>query len=197
MKHLYFLLLFFSINSFSNGSYQSFIVKNGGTKIIINPNFFRIDSNEKNVFYKLESSEAEKKISFNEIDYIIIGKVKFKTFKLDNLKDIDGYFVLSETASKSLIVSTKLSGEEDSNLVNYVFYILDTHNNILESLQFDNLKKPKSVSVRSDIFSKIKFYFSDCKLLMDRISSFDNTSFENQNIDILGFFDTPVYIDCL
>jgi hypothetical protein len=183
------------MNSFSMDSFQSFILKREGTKISINPNFFRIDSNEKTVLYKLENSEAEKKISFKDLDYIIIGKIKFKTFKLNNSKEVIGYFVLSETASKSLIFSSM--SEDDSNISNYVFYILDSNCNILESLQFDNLKKAKSVSIRAEIFSKIQFYFNDCKLLMDRISSFDNTSFQNLNLDILGFFDSPVYFECL
>ena len=56
------------------GFIQSFIFKNGGTKVSINPNYFRIDSAEKTVFYKLENSEAEKKISFKDFDFIIIDK---------------------------------------------------------------------------------------------------------------------------
>ena len=127
----------------------------------------------------------------------LLGRINLKRLKLNNSKEINGYFVLSETASKSLILSSTASDDEDSNLVNYVFYIIDLNNNILDSLQFDNLKKPKSVTVRGDIFSKIQFYFKDCNLLMDRISSFDNTSFQNFNLDILGFFDSPIYFDCL
>src|SRR6187402_3030310 len=173
MKHFYFLILLFSLNSFSTESLQSFILTNTGTKIIIKTNFFRIDSFEKTVFYKLENSEVERKISFKDFDYILVGKNKFKTFKLNNSKEINGYFVLSESASKSLIFSSIASEDEDSNLVNYVFYILDSNSNILDSLQFDNLKKTKSVSGRADIFTKIQFYFKDCKLLMDRISLFD------------------------
>ncbi|HEU4790117.1 MAG TPA: hypothetical protein VFS71_10555 [Flavobacterium sp.] len=197
MKHFYFLILLFSVNSFSMESFQSFILTNSGSKIAIKTNFFRIDYVEKTVFYKLENSEIEKKISFKDFDFILIGKNKFKTFKLNNSKEINGYFVLSETASKLLILSSTSSDDEDSNLVNYVFYIVDSNSGILDSLQFDNLKKPKSVSVRGDIFSKIQFYFKDCNLLMDRISSYDNTSFQNLNLAILDFFNSPVYIECL
>jgi hypothetical protein len=185
------------LNSFATESFQSFILKKEGAKININPNFFRIDSAEKTVFYKLENSEVERKMSFKDFDYILIGKNKFKTFRLNNSKDINGYFVLSESSSKSLIVSSAPADDEDSKLVHYVFYIVDSNSNILDSLQFDNLKKSKSALVRDDIFSKIQFYFKGCKMLMDRISSFDNTSFENLNMDILGFFDSPVYIECL
>jgi hypothetical protein len=197
MKNFYFLIVLLSINSYSIESFQSFILTNSGSKIAIRTNFFRIDYDEKTVFYKLENSELEKTISFKDFDFILIGKNKFKTFKLNNSKEINGYFVLSETPSKSLILSSSPSEDEDSNLVKYNFYIIDLTGNILESLQFDNLKKPKSVSVRGDIFTKIQFYFKDCNLLMDRVSSFDNTSFENLNLDILNFFNSPVYIECL
>jgi len=162
---------------------------------MIRTNFFRIDYVEKIVFYKLSNSEAENKMSFKDFDYIIIGKNKFKTLKLNNSKELNGYFVLAESSSKSLFVSS--ISDEDDSVMHYVFYIMDSKNVVLDSLQFDNLKKPKSASVRGDIFTKIQFYFKDCNLLMDRISSFDNTSFENFNLDILGFFDTPVYFECL
>src|SRR6478609_908688 len=188
MKHFYFLiLLLFSINSFSMESFQSFILKNEGTKISINPNFFRIDYVEKTVFYKLENSEAERKISFKDFDYILIGKNKFKTFRLNNSKEIKGYFVLSEIGSKSLIITS--TSDEESNVVNYDLLIVDSNDTILDGLQFDNLKKPKSISVRADIFSKIQFYFKDCKLLMDRMSSLDTISSQNLYLNILRLFD--------
>ena len=63
-------------------SFQSFILTNSGSKIAIKTNFFRIDYAEKTIFYKLENSEIEKKISFKDFDFILIGKNKFKTFKI-------------------------------------------------------------------------------------------------------------------
>jgi hypothetical protein len=185
------------MNSFSMESYESFILTNSGAKINIKPNFFRIDSSEKIIFYKLSNSEAEIKMSFKDFDYILIGKNKFKTFKLNNSKEVNGYFVLSQTPSKTLILSSRSDEDEESNLVYYVFYILDLNNNIIDTLQFDNNKKAKSALIRADIFLKIDFYFSDCKSLINRISLFDNTSTQNLNLDILGFFDSPVYIECL
>lgn len=177
-------------------SFQNFILTKGGIKITIKANFFRIDSYEKIIFYKLSNSDTESKMSFKDFDYIVIGKNKFKTFKLNNSKEINGYFVLCETSSKSLIFSSGLN-EENNNHVNYTFYIIDNNTNIIDSLEFDNLKKSKSVMLRADIFSKIQFYFGECSLLMNRISSFDNTSLQNLNLDILGFFDSPVYIGCI
>jgi hypothetical protein len=177
-------------------SLQSFIVTKNGAKIGIRANFFRIDYIEKSIYYKLATSETASKMNFSDFDYILLGKNKFKTFKLDKAKEVNGYFVLAETASKSLILSS-VSNDENSTLVQYVFYVVDSNNNIIESVKFDNGRNSKAVAVRADIFSTIKFYFSDCNLLMDRIVLFDNSSFENLNLDILGFFDSPIYIDCV
>jgi hypothetical protein len=195
MKHFYLLILFLSMNSFATEPFQNFILTNSGSKIIIKPNFFRIDSSEKVIYYKVSTSEVESRMSFKDFDYILIGKNKFKTYKLNNSKEINGYFVLSETATKSLILSSK--SEEESNVVHYVFYVIDSKGSILDSLEFDNQKKAKSVLVRADIFSKIQFYFRDCNMLINRISTYDNTSLENLNLNILGFFNSPVYIECL
>lgn len=194
MKKLYFFILFISLKSFSKEPLQSFILTNTGSKISIKTNYFSVDYSEKVVYYKLLNSNTESKLGFKDFEYIIIGKNKFKTCKFNNTKEINGYFVLAETPTKSLFVSS--SSDDSDGVVHYVFYIIDSNNVIVDSLQFDNVKKAKSASIRGDIFTRIKFYFNDCNGLMDRISSFDNTSFENLNMDILGFFDTPVYIEC-
>lgn len=194
MQKFYFLMLFLSMNSFSMPFSESFILTNDGSKINIKSNFFRIDNTEKIVFYKLPNSDIESKIKFKDFDYIHIGTNKFKTYKLNNSKEINGYFVLSETASKTLVFTTK-PDEEEGSKISYVFYVLDLNNNILDSFQFDNLKNTKSITAREDIFPKIKFYFKDCEMLITRISSYDTA--KNQNLDILDFFNSPVYIECL
>ena len=196
MKNFYFLMLFLCINSFSMPFSESFILTNDGSKISIKPNFFRIDTTDKIVFYKLSNSDIESKIKFKDFDCIQIGTNKFKTYKLNNSKEVNGYFVLSETATKALILTTKQDDEEESTKVNYVFYIIDLNSNVLDSLQFDNLKSAKSTTMRGEIFSKILFYFGDCEMLIKRISSYDNLTVENKNLDILNFFNSPVYIEC-
>jgi len=183
------------MNAFSMPVSGNFILTNDGSKINIKTNFFRIDNTEKIVFYKLSNSDVESKIKFKDFDYIQIGTTKFKTYKLNNYKEISGYFVLSETASKTLIFTTKQDEDEGSSKINYFFYVLDSNNNILDSLQFDNLKNNKSATARADIFPKIQFYFKDCEHLMTRIESYDNVN--NQNLAILDFFDSPVYLECL
>src|SRR6187431_577197 len=163
MKHFYFLLLFLTMNSYSMESFQNFILTNHGSKIDIKPNFFRIDYVEKKIFYKLTSSDVESKMSFKDFDFILIGKNKFKTYKLNSLKVIDGYFVLCENSSKALILSTKSDAEgDDGNLMNYVFHIVDLNNNIVEGVQFDSLEEAKTISIRAEMFSMIQLYFGDC-----------------------------------
>ncbi|REG98111.1 hypothetical protein [Flavobacterium aquicola] len=189
-------MLFLSMNAFSMPFSESFILTNDGSKINIKTNFFRIDNAEKIVFYKLPNSDAESRIKFKDFDYIHIGSSKFKTYKLNNSKEIVGYFVLSETTSKTLIFTTKTDEDEESTKVNYAFYILDSNNNIIDSLQFDNIKSLKSSNIRGDIYSKIQFYFSDCDMLMKRIDSYDNLSAKDQNLGILDFFNSPVYTEC-
>jgi hypothetical protein len=196
MKNLYFLLLLISMYAFSFETPQSFILTNTGQKINIKPNFFRIDSTERIIFYKLFNSETEIKMSFKELNYILIGKNKFQTYKLNNSNEINGYFVLSENTTYSLILSSN-SDDEDNNLMRYYLYIVDKSNKIIDNLNFDNRKSPKSSNVRADIFTKVQFYFGNCSLLINRLTSFDNMAVENLNLDILKFFDSPIFSECL
>lgn len=189
-------MLFISMNSFSMPIIENFILTNDGTKIIIKPNSFRIDVREKIVFYKSSNSLIESKIKFKDFDYVLLGSNKFKTYQLNDSKEINGYFVLSESSSKSLILMTKPNEDIESTKVSYVIYILNSDNTIIDSLEFDNLKNSKSITKRGDIFPKIQFYFKDCEMLISRITTYDNLSFENQNMDILNFFNSPVYIEC-
>lgn len=184
------------MNSFSMPIIENFILTNDGTKIIIKPNSFRIDVREKIVFYKSSNSLIESKIKFKDFDYVLLGSNKFKTYQLNDSKEINGYFVLSESSSKSLILMTKPNEDIESTKVSYVIYILNSDNTIIDSLEFDNLKNSKSITKRGDIFPKIQFYFKDCEMLISRITTYDNLSFENQNMDILNFFNSPVYIEC-
>jgi hypothetical protein len=188
-------MLFMSIYSYSAGLTDNYILMNTGIKISIKPNSFRVDSSEKTVFYKELNSDKENSLRFKDFDFILFGKHKFQTFKVNNSSEVNGYFVLAQSSSKTLIFSTK-SDEIDSNSVFYFLYILDSDNNVIESIKFDNHKSSKSSTFRSGIYPLIRYHFLNCNLLIDRISSFDNTSFENLNLDILGFFDTPFFISC-
>lgn len=197
MNKLYFLIFFWSINSFSINAPESYIQTNNGLKITIKPSFFRIDNKEKLVYYKPLNSESESKIKFKDFDYVLIGINKFKTYRITDSKEVNGYFVLADTNSNTLICSTIPNEDDESTTVKYVLYILDADNIIVDGLVFDNLKNTKSNNTRGEIYSKIEFYFKGCQKLIDRLTPYGNVLTQNTNMDILNFFDSPVYVDCL
>ncbi len=189
-------MLFLSMNSFSMTVIDSFILTNDGTKIYLIPSSFRIDNKEKIVFYKMPNSNIDSKIKFKDFDYIQIGTNKFKIYRINNSREPQGYFVLSETDTKTLIFTTIPNEDTQSTKVNYVFFILESNNNILDGLEFDNLKNSKSITKRGEILPKIEFYFQHCEMLLKRITAYNNTSVENKQMDILNFFNSPVYTEC-
>ncbi|SHI40245.1 hypothetical protein [Flavobacterium terrae] len=194
MKNFYiFLLLFFSFNlTFAD----SFIIKADGSKSQIKSNSFRVNSLEKMIYYKLIDSDKEIKLNFKDFDYVVFGVNKFKTFRLNNSREITGFFVLTETEDKMLITIPTVDPESDGKKVNYVFHVIDKNYNIIESHNFNNLKNQKSSNDRSEIYSKISFYFSECINLINRLSVYDKNTHSIDNLSILSFFNAPVYIEC-
>ena len=194
MKKIFFLLLLISFYSYAE---DSFIIKNDGTKAIIKSNSFRVDQTEKLIYYKLITSDSEIKMRFNEFSSVEFGVNKFKTFKLGNSKEIKGYFVLTENNDKTLISISIADEDEDSRKVTYEFYVVDSSNQILESHTFNNLLNQKNADLRSEIYSKIKFYFSDCSELLKRLDMYDKNNSDINNTTILRFFNSPVYQKCI
>lgn len=194
MKNFYiFLLLFFSFNlTFAD----SFIIKADGSKSQIKSNSFRVNSLEKMIYYKLIDSDKEIKLNFKDFDYVVFGVNKFKTFRLNNSREITGFFVLTETEDKMLITIPTVDPESDGKKGNYVFHVIDKNYNIIESHNFNNLKNQKSSNARSEIYSKISFYFSECINLINRLSVYDKNTHSIDNLSILSFFNAPVYIVC-
>lgn len=194
MKNFYiFLLLFFSFNlTFAD----SFIIKADGSKSQIKSNSFRVNSLEKMIYYKLIDSDKEIKLNLKDFDYVVFGVNKFKTFRLNNSREITGFFVLTETEDKMLITIPTVDPESDGKKVNYVFHVIDKNYNIIESHNFNNLKNQKSSNARSEIYSKISFYFSECINLINRLSVYDKNTHSIDNLSILSFFNAPVYIEC-
>ena len=194
MKKIFFLLLLISFYSYAE---DSFIIKNDGTKAIIKSNSFRVDQTEKLIYYKLITSDSEIKMRFNEFSSVEFGVNKFKTFKLGNSKEIKGYFVLTENNDKTLISISIADEDEDSRKVTYEFYVVDSSNQILESHTFNNLLNQKNADLRSEIYSKIKFYFSDCLELLKRLDMYDKNNSDINNTTILRFFNSPIYQKCI
>lgn len=195
MKKLFlFLLILITQYTFAD----SFIIKNDGSKAVIKSNSFRVDANEKRIYYKLVDNDSEIKMSFKDFDYVVFGVNKFKTFKLHNSNEVRGFFVLAETAEKTLIsISMPDQDSDESNKISYVFYVLDKQNAIIDSHEFNNVQNVKNANIRGEIYAKIKFYFVSCDLLLNRLNYFDRNSQQINNTAILGFFDKPVYVSCL
>ena len=127
MKNLYFLLLLITFYSHAE---DSFITKNDGSKQNIKSNSFRVDFNDKLIYYTLTTNNSEIKMSFNDFISVEFGVNKFKTFKLNNSKEIKGYFVLTESIDKTLISISKADDDEDSKKITYEFLIIDSNNQI-------------------------------------------------------------------
>ncbi len=194
MKKLY--LFFFFFLTFNLTFADSFIIKLDGSKSQIKSNSFRVNSLEKIIYYKLIDSDKEIKLNFKDFDYVVFGVNKFKTFRLNNSKEITGFFVLTETDDKMLITIPTADPESDNNKVNYVFHVIDKNFNIIETHTFNNLRNQKSSNARSEIYSKISFYFPNCSSLINRLSSYDKNMHSIDNLSILGFFNAPVFTEC-
>ena len=195
MYKLCFIFLFLSFSCFSNSNAKNFVLTKSGERIDVSPSFFKIDDNERCIFYKTLNGSKEVKMNFKDLDYLIIRNSKFKAFKFKDSNEIDGCFVLCESSNSSLIFKT--ASLDDSNTVHYEFFVVDQDLAILENHKFDNLKSTKSAWIRADIFGKIKFFFGNCTSLIERLSAYDINSFEDYNLRILAFFDLPLFISCL
>ena len=191
MKHL--LLIFFSFSTFLAFAEDEILLKNG-TKALIKPNTFKVDYNEHKISFQTDGSNKEVTILFKDFDWVTVGINKFQTFKFEGSSTVEGYFVLSETNSKKLIFRS--FQEEESNLIKYSFYIVDTNNKVLDFHAFDNGASKKSVTQRSEIFLKIRYYFSECTEMLKRLEVYDQFSSDLNHIRILLFFKTPIYYNC-
>jgi hypothetical protein len=191
MKHL--LLLFFSFTTFLAFAEDEILLKNG-TKASIKPNTFRVDYNERKISYQIDGSSKEVTILFQDFDWVTVGINKFQTFKFEGSSVIEGYFVLSETSTKKLIFRSYQ--EEDSSVVKYSFYIVDNNNKVLDFHAFDNGTNKKSVTQRSEIFLKIRYYFSECSEMLQRLEVYDQYSSDLNHNRILLFFKSPIYYNC-
>ncbi|WP_310555301.1 hypothetical protein [Flavobacterium sp.] len=194
MKKILFLLLLISFNA---NAEDSFIIKNDGSKANIKSNSFRVDQNKKIIYYKLTTNDSEIKMSFNDFSSVEFGVNKFKIYKLNNSKEVKGYFILTETNDKTLISISKPDEDEDSKKVSYEFHILDNKNQVLESHFFNNSVNQKNADLRGEIYLKIRFYFSDCFELLKRLDMYDKNNSDINNTTILRFFNSPVYQKCI
>lgn len=187
------LLLIFSFLSFSAFAEDEILLKSG-IKETIKPNTFRVDYTERKISYQTNANSKEVTILFKDFDWVTVGINKFQTFTLDGSSVAEGYFVLSETATKRLIFRS--IQDEDSNLIKYAFYVIDINNKILDYHSFDNGTSKKSITQRSEIFLKIRYYFAECTEMMQRLELYDQYSSDMNHNRIVLFFKTPIYYNC-
>lgn len=190
MKQL--LLIFCYLLSLSALAEDEILLKSG-IKETIKTNTFKVDYNERKISYQTNSNK-EVTLHFEDFDWVTVGVNKFQSFMLEGSSVSEGYFVLSETATKKLIFRT--TQDEDSSLIKYVFYVIDNNNNILDYHSFDNGTSKKSITQRSEIFLKIRYYFADCTDMIQRLELYDQYSTDMSHSRIVSFFKTPIYYNC-
>lgn len=197
MKNLFFLVLLFSLNSYSQ---NSFIFKKDGTKIPISDDFNAIDiiDIDKRVSYVIPGKTWEKYITYKDLNYASFGPYIFKSFLIKNRHK--GYFVLVDDIDKRLVclvttVTTQQGKSLSSTITFYDILVLDLNDNIIESIDFKGTNRgEKNVELRRQVPEFIKRNFKNCPQVIERMESFITN--DEYFMGILGFFDSPIYLKC-
>lgn len=175
---------------FANTQIDEIILKNGN-KAQIKPQTFKIDLDTKTISYTPENTATSIKIKFKDFNSAEFGVNKFEVFNLKDKNNFEGYFVIAEN-NKHKLITRELPSDEET-IRKFEFLIIDYNNTIIDQHTFDNKKNQKSSNLRSDIYGKIKFYFSDNLILLKRLEMYDRNSYSIDNTTILAFFNNPIY----
>lgn len=189
-KTLLILITSFTNLIFANIPIDEIILKNGN-KAQIKPQTFKIDLDTKTISYTPENTTTSIKIKFKDFNSAEFGVNKFEVFNFKEKNDYEGYFVIAEN-NKHKLITRELPSDEET-IRKFEFLIIDYNNTIIDQHQFDNKKNQKSSNSRSDIYGKIKFYFSDNLILLKRLEMYDRNSYSIDNTTILAFFNNPIY----
>ena len=194
MKNLLYFLLFSCSSFFAQSSY---ILKNDGSKIDIDPSSVRVITLEKSIVYKEFQKNSEKTMNFKDFDFVYYSGFKLKILKLKGA-EIDGYFILSECKDKFLISRVIANGdpEADSQQLSFQLSIIDEKINVIESFLFDEEKNAKSTVLRNLILPTAAKHFPNCDDLLNRFTEFNKRNDDVKNLSILGVFRSPVYYAC-
>ena len=194
MKNLLYLLLFLTGNIFAQ---QSFILKNDGSKIDVDPTSVRVVTTEKILVYKEYQKNSEKTISFNDFDHAFYSGFKFKILKLNGLEK-DGYFILSECKDKFMVSRVVSTGDQESENIEFTFQlsVIDSNAKVLESFSFNEEKNTKSIALRDLILPTATKHFPNCDDLLNRFNDYNKRNNDAKNLSILGVFRSPVYLAC-
>ena len=194
MKNYLLFLLLLSVNIFGQ---QSFILKNNGSRIDVDPTSVRVVTTEKILVYKEYQKNAEKTISFNDFDYAFYSGFKFKILNLKG-SEKDGYFILSECKDKFMVSKVVTTGDQDSDNqeLSYQLSVIDDKLNILETFSFNEEKNSKNIALRDLILPTATKHFPNCDDLLNRFNDYNKRNNDVKNLTILGVFRAPVYLAC-
>lgn len=191
MKLIYILLLKTIVAFISHTTIEDEIIFKNGTKSTIKQSSFKIDYTNKLVRYSTLSNQNVK-LNFNEFDSAEFGMHKFQILKI-NKNILEGYFVLTETNEKKLIIKSEPTEENSNNSI--FLLILDHKNEILEEYKLDSNTNYKSMTLRSEIYAVLKYHFPQCTSFLQRLELYDRSITSSNNVRILQFFKTPIYYD--
>lgn len=186
---LLFLFLVMSLNSFSQNSY--FVDKKGARTIMDNESVDVILI-DKRISYSLPGKTWEKYVKFDDLDYAVVGPSLLKSFKLNNKKPYNVFFVYGEKEDKQLIgvkiTTTVTSGRSSYSTDSYRLLVIDSNQMIIEDLKFTSSVKDTKNGEKNKVAPIVEKHFSDCPDVM--------TKLENYRTSILDFFTDTTYINC-
>lgn len=192
-KLLLFGIFFIYVNGFSQ---NYFFVDKKGIKTIIQDTSFDLVIKDERIQYVPEGKKWEKYIKFKDIDYGLFGSYYFKSFKLKkengNSKRETAFFVLAETAERKLLAYAYTVIGKYSSVDFYEVYVIDNNNVLLDFAKVNT--GGSDTDERAEILPFIKKHFSNCKVLLDEFSKYDDT--DKKHLNILGFFDNLSYRKC-
>lgn len=179
-------------------SQTNFIVDKKGNKLFIKDDVGEVILIDKRISYTLVGKSWEKYIKFEDLDYASIGSTILKSFKLNNKRKSDVYYVFAEKKDMKLIgvaiIYTSTYNNLSMSRTYFHMYVIDNNNNIIEEVDFNSTSKEKEVVERDKLAPMIRKYFSDCPQILESINRYNITN-ENST-SILGIFYDPIYIKC-
>lgn len=192
MKLFFLLLVFISTSIFAQ---DAFIQNVDGSKTYIKPSSVRIISNEKNVVYKGLISNSEKKVSYENFEFIFYNNFKFQCLIIAN-KERDGYYILAENKNNLLLsnVLLKIDEENETQTISFQISIVNKNSNsFIETFEVNDDNNSKAIELRNRILPLANKYFSDCDDLLLRFKEYDKSNGDLKNLSILNVFNSPIY----
>lgn len=191
------IILFGLFIIYMNGYSQNyFFVDKKGVKTVIKDDSFDLVIIDERIEYVPDGKKWEKYIKFKDLDYALIGPYFFKSFKLinekGNSKKETAFFVLAETNERKLLGYAYTVIGRYSSINYYEVYVIDNNNVILDYAKVST--SGGDHDERAKILPFVKKHFSNCKVILNEFSKYDDT--DKKHLNILGFFDDLKYRKC-